>query len=133
LSAACSNETPTQASVKKTMGEVHTEFLTLLCAEFDVAGPEAASPAGGDLAAHRIANQLAAKYGAPPLTMEEVRTHVERGRQLAQRDPVEVVRTVLPPEEFQWWNDEAAGSPGTERYSPGSKRCGRRGFFALLR
>lgn len=56
----------------QTVEEVDTEFLTPLYAELDVAGSRAASPAIGDLAVFRIANQLAANRGAPPLTMQEV-------------------------------------------------------------
>jgi hypothetical protein len=43
------------------------------------------------------------KYGLEPLTWEEVQQHLERGRQMAQKDPVDLVRFVLDPEEFKWW------------------------------
>lgn len=100
---ACADETPTKPSSSASIGQVHTELLTSLYSEFDARRVSSKDAVDKDLTAYRVANQLAAKYGVEPLTLEEVRQHLERGRQMAQQDPVELVKFVLDPEEFKWW------------------------------
>jgi hypothetical protein len=85
------------------MGQIHTELLTLLHSAFEERRVSPKDAVSNDLAAYAVANQLAAKYGVEPLTLEEVQRHLERGRQMARQDPVELVKVALSPAEFKWW------------------------------
>jgi hypothetical protein len=121
---ACANETPTEPGINSmSIGQIHNEFLSLLYAEFDTRRVSPKDAVSKDLAAYEVANRLAAKYGLEPLTLEEVQQHLERGRQMARQDPVELVRFALGPEEFKWWYrfaDEAEVDNARETYE---KHC----------
>ena len=114
-----------------TTGEIHNEFLGLIFERIDARvsqdGPNAVSPANKDDIAFHVANELAAKYGAEPLSMEAVRSAIEQGRKMAMQDPVELVKSALPPDEYKWWDrfaSEAEVENARQVYEEMSARYG---------
>ncbi len=102
-----SNTTPSAA-------DIHTEFLQLVFDRIDESARKngAAGINASDKAnlMYEVAHEIATKYGATPLSGEEVGRHIDRGRQMAQEDPMALVEAVLPPAEFQWWKNFASRS-----------------------
>jgi uncharacterized protein YfaQ (DUF2300 family) len=59
---------------------------------------------------------MASRYDVPPLSASEVHASVQRGGELAQQDPVELVRGVLSAAEYEWWDRFASeATPATAR------------------
>jgi len=84
-----------------TAGEIHTEFLEALYAKGDFAKRAKSSQVSS---AKETANQILVKYGLDPMTDSEVEAALQRGRDMAQQDPVELVRGILSAEEMKWWD-----------------------------
>ena len=104
---ACSDSTditnvPTdepQQSV--TAGEIHTEFLDALYAKGDFAKSEKSVQLSN---AATIANEIMLRHGLTPLSDTEIEESLQRGRDMAQMDPVELIQNILTPEEQVWWD-----------------------------
>ncbi|MBT4209950.1 MAG: hypothetical protein HOE19_03495 [Candidatus Komeilibacteria bacterium] len=84
-----------------TAGEIHTEFLELLYAENDFAKREKSSQVSS---ATTTANEILIRHGLKPMAEADVETELQRGREMAQMDPVQLIESILTPEELIWWD-----------------------------
>ena len=92
------NDEPQQSV---TAGEIHTEFLDALYAKGDFAKSEKSAQLSN---AATAANDILLRHGLTPLSDVEVEEHLQRGREMAQMDPVELIQSILSADEQVWWD-----------------------------
>ncbi len=92
------NDAPEQTL---TAGEIHTELLEVVYAKGDFAKRDKSTRLS---TAATAANEILTRYGLEPMSDAEIETELQRGREMAQMDPVELIGTILTPDELAWWD-----------------------------
>ncbi|MDZ7798755.1 MAG: hypothetical protein U5L76_04030 [Patescibacteria group bacterium] len=88
------------------IGEIHNEFLTNVYNELDENSSNLMKTTAleEEEILYQEAKKITDKYNQDPLTREQVREALERGRNMAKQDPIELVKSILSPEEYKWWD-----------------------------
>lgn len=89
----------------QTIAAIHSEFLATLYhnPEYVMAQDEVSR----EDAALATARQIFSKYGVTPPDDDDLRDAYRGGGEKAAMDPVDLVREILPPEEYKWWDSFA--------------------------
>lgn len=54
--------------------------------------------------AAKAANEILLRYGLQPMSDTEIEAEIQRGREMAKMDPVELIANILTSEELEWWD-----------------------------
>jgi hypothetical protein len=112
--AACDNhDTVVGPVLVPDVADLHTEFLRRVFERSNTYDPNQVSSADKIEIAYRVAKEICEEYGVDALTRGEVVAAMNRGYEMAQQDPVELVRQALPGDQYEWW-DRFAGKATVE-------------------
>ncbi len=84
-----------------TAGEIHTEFLKTLYDKGDFAKCAKSTQVSN---AATTANEILTRHGLDPMSDTEIEAALQRGRDMAQMDPVKLIASILTTDEMEWWN-----------------------------
>lgn len=93
-------------SPEVTIGQIHTEVLNQIYADMDLAKAAKGQLDRNfkDMVVINAVNKITDRYGVERMDPQEILASVERGRQMAQQDPVQLISGLLNPEEQEWWD-----------------------------
>ncbi len=97
---------PTSNDSEVTIGLVHTEVLDQIYADLDLAKAAKGQldRSSKDTIVIGAVNKITDRYGVERMDPEEILNSVQRGRDMAQQDPVQLVSSLLSPAEQEWWD-----------------------------